>query len=220
MLVLYAMPNEGELLRLLSTEISQEAHGASRFYSGSFGCREMTLGCTGIGPSKAAEAIDYALRAFAPDRVMVIGFCGGISSDLSVSDLVVPETVLGSTGQKVTTDGELSEEIAERAEEVIDEVFWGAGFRPRVVKGSFVTGDHMVLQKDEAMELASRGISCCDMELYPIVVSCHQAGIPVSGLKVVTDIPARGYSNPRFRIGKALSAAAAIRLALGDTGCT
>lgn len=58
----------------------------------------------GVGPDRAREVTEWALRRFEIDHVVVSGIAGGLAADLPVGSVVVPETVIDiRSGERFTS---------------------------------------------------------------------------------------------------------------------
>lgn len=65
-----------------------------KFLSGKLGNTEIVLACSGIGKVFSAACTQAMILEFAPDYIMNIGVCGGLSKELSTGDIILGEKVV------------------------------------------------------------------------------------------------------------------------------
>jgi len=128
---------------------------------------EMLLAANGAGASRAAAAVDGALRTFAADAVVSTGICGALRSELAIADLVVADSV---------TAGERSF----RARPVSGAAVWHTGIVASV--------DHVVQTAEEKARLSDSGASAVEMEAAGVAERAAAHGLPFSCVKAVTDL--------------------------------
>ena len=59
------------------------------YWSGIFSGHKITFFKTGVGPRKASNNLDKLIASIHPDRILVIGYAGGLAPDLKIGDLAV-----------------------------------------------------------------------------------------------------------------------------------
>jgi adenosylhomocysteine nucleosidase len=68
-----------------------------RSATGRFGDDAAAVVQTGIGPSRAHQATEWAINCFEPERVIAVGFAGALLPSLKVGTLVVANQVLDAS---------------------------------------------------------------------------------------------------------------------------
>ena len=118
----------------------------------------------GMGFDNAARTADDVIRAESPELIISAGFCGGLTTDLLVGDVVVATRLFITVG-----DEQLDEQPTRIAETCIRFV---AGSTPhdRLFGGCYVSTPHMVPKQRLA------GLLPCDMK-DPAVVEMESAAI-------------------------------------------
>lgn len=117
----------------------------------------------GVGPAAAVRSTRRALWEHRPDLIVVAGVAGGISRDLEIGDVVIPETLIdGSTGRRLTPEP-LSEP-----------------------SGTIVTVDAIL----DDLTLTSRfpDATAVDMESAAIGSVCDDAGVAWSVVRGISDL--------------------------------
>lgn len=207
-LLLYAMPNEGDLLSLELEGKEYFVNRAARFVKGTYNGRHVVLGMTGIGPENAVSGTSYALNTFDVSQVIVFGYCCGLSHPaFSVADLVISQSVATAQHEFINLNRAISERLCFLASRQIEGIPWGANFQPRVHLGQFLSVDKEVRDNSQVKQLVDAGADCADMELFWVAQICQERGVSVGALKVISDIPGIQPWHHRARIGKALGTA-------------
>jgi adenosylhomocysteine nucleosidase len=147
-----------------------------RVYRGAVGDVAVTAALTDIGMGPAKKAARRALDEEA-DCVVVCGVAGGVGDSVDIAELIVPETVIDrSTGR---------------------------GYRPMppaagspagasAPRGSISCGDDLITDPDVLGAMASQGIVAVDMETAAVAAVCHDAGIPWTVFRSISDHAAAG----------------------------
>lgn len=119
---------------------------------------------TGMGPAAAERAVAWLLKQ-GPARVLSGGFCGGLVAKLEVGRVLWPAWVAGDEGRWALTGAD------------------AAG----LVSASAIVGGAA-----ERADLAVRSnAAVVDMETATVARLCEAAGVPVTGLRVVSDTGGR-----------------------------
>jgi adenosylhomocysteine nucleosidase len=137
-----------------------------RVLVGTAGAVEVVAAVTTMGTGPATDLTTSLLRHYQIDHVIGIGIVGGIDPSVAIGDLVVPETV-------------------------VDDVS-GARFHPvaidgHVPRGTLLTSDALVSDKQSIPELIEQGVVAVDMETAAIGAVCERQGVPWSVLRAVSD---------------------------------
>jgi adenosylhomocysteine nucleosidase len=117
--------------------------------------------CSGPTKANAAASTKVLVERYTPRVILSVGFAGSLRSDVSVPELVIPETVVDvSSGVRAETLGG---------------------------RGTVVTVDRVVGRLEKA-ELASRWSAVAvDMEAAGVAAVARQHGIDFAAMKVISD---------------------------------
>jgi nucleoside phosphorylase len=133
---------------------------------------------TGLGVENAGKVFLRLLRSERPDAVVSLGYCGALTDESSVGDVIWASSVCLIDGQKVERlslpDGsELLEALALRVP-----------IRP----GTFLTMKEW-RKKGDLLPLVDPGMALpvCDMETFAIARLCRDHKLPFYGLRAVSD---------------------------------
>jgi len=152
------------LVRPLS--LRQDRPGPDALYSGAVGRVEIVAGITQMGTLAAARAAARVLDSGAIDHLLVVGIAGGIGASVAIGELVVPELVIDlSTGAQHQP----------------------ARFGDAVPRGTLVTSDGLLQDRDAFARLEARGVIAIDMETSAIAAVCERRGCPWSVLRAISD---------------------------------
>jgi len=149
----------------------------------------------GAGPVRAARAA-AALPAF--DALVVAGFGGALTTDLSPADLLVATEV-----HDATTPQAAAYQCSGAAD--LAALLCRADRGP-VRTGVLVTSGHVVKERERGV-LAARGAVAVDMEAAPLVAEAARRGKPFAVVRVIVDTP----DHPLLRPGTLRGGVAAYR---------
>ena len=143
--------------------------------SGVIGRTEVVATTTGIGTRAAARTTERLLDSVPVDRVVVVGIAGGIGPGVAVGDLVVPELVLDLAA--------------------------GTEHRPSPLgdtppRGTLVTSDGLLVDRDAIAGLERRGSVAIDMETSAIAAVCERRRCPWSVFRAISDRADDGSIDP------------------------
>jgi uridine phosphorylase len=137
-------------------------------HRGTVGAWSVATLVTGMGPEKARIATRRALDAGPADHVMVIGIAGGLSPELPVGALQVPETVqLYPDGPRFTT-------------------------RPlptRRAAGALMTTDGLFDDEEVWKPILEKGFGAVDMEAAGVAEVCEADHVDWSIYRGISDRP-------------------------------
>lgn len=139
---------------------------------------EITMVETGMGIENAARALLHLLQADKPDMVLSLGYCGALSPDASVGDVVWASGVCLIDGHKVETlalpdNRELFERLA---------------IRFPVREGTFITMKEWMKKRDIAPLVDPRmTLPVCDMETFGLARLCGSRTLHFLALRAVSD---------------------------------
>ena len=180
--IITAMPEEfTAVARSLSSAIPLPLVGLK-----ALGCQvnghDFLLVESGIGFDNATRAAAIMLRDGRPDLMISTGFCGGITAELQVGDVVVAKNI-------ISTNVEGFEEIAVSLSDVgRNFVTRQAGEGRRIVGGTFVSASVVTSKVPLAAMLAGQYPNAVvEMESGAIAVIAAKNNIPLLALRVVSD---------------------------------
>jgi adenosylhomocysteine nucleosidase len=137
------------------------------------GGNDFLLVANGVGTKRASLAVD-AVRDFRADAVVSTGFCGALSPELAIADIVVATTV---------TDG------AQHFDAVQPQCA-----RPHRT-GTVVTIDHVAQTAAEKRKLYSAGATAVEMEAAGVAARAREYSLPYYCVRVVTDLAGEDMAN-------------------------
>lgn len=125
----------------------------------------------GVGAKAAAAASLVMVDHFKPDALVSTGFCGAITDDLGVGDLLI-----GRTTKSRCDEGLL--DLARAA-------------APQSRQGSLRTVDKVILKAEDKKKLKEEtGALAVDMEAEAVALAARSRGVKFLSVKVVIDTPA------------------------------
>jgi len=144
------------------------------------GGNTVTLMESGMGPANAAAATDAMIESVKPDIILSIGFCGAVSRDIRVGNLVVAQRQYSFSSGTLAAEhdpdrfltGKLLHDLAP------------ASCRP----GTFIT-TNVFANKNIVSALIPDKIALpvLEMESAAVVRTCQSARIRVAALRAVSD---------------------------------
>jgi nucleoside phosphorylase len=137
-------------------------------HTGLVGAVEVTIVQIGVGPASARRLTEWALGHFEVDHVLVCGIAGGLTPDLQVGAVVVPEIVMALPGGQRYESAPLP------------------GVERR---GLIATADHLILDPGRLGELEALGVVALEMESSGVAAACAAAGVPWTTFRVISDRP-------------------------------
>jgi adenosylhomocysteine nucleosidase len=131
------------------------------------GANELLLVANGAGVRRAAAAAEPAVKAFEPDAIASIGFCGALAPELAVADILVATEVLDGEARYITARVESA--------------------RPHH-RGVVYTGSRVVQSAAERRSLRITGAAVVEMEASAAAECARIHNLPFYCIKVVTDL--------------------------------
>ncbi len=135
---------------------------------------------SGMGPANAAAAAAVMIESFKPDIILSTGFCGAVSPDIRVGELVVAHRQYSYFSGTLTAEHDPDPSLTESLTH---------GFSPTPLRsGTFITTDFFT-SKNEISPLIPATIPSpvLEMESAAVVRVCHLAGIRFAALRAVSD---------------------------------
>ena len=159
---------------------------------------------TGLGVENAGRVFLRLLASETPDAVISAGYCGALSHDAAVGDVIWAESICFIDSQNPEAlslpDG--------------SGLLKALSLRAPVRAGTFLTMAEW-RKKGEVLPLVTpdMALPVCDMETFPIARLCRDRGLPFYGLRAVSDLAGKDLGfDPRsvcdakgvYRLSRAL----------------
>ncbi|MBS1857839.1 MAG: hypothetical protein JST11_20890 [Acidobacteria bacterium] len=144
----------------------------SRFAT--IGDNEFLLAANGAGVRRAAAAVDAALAGFRPDAVVSTGFCGALSPELAIADIVVGDSVAAGPLRFPALPPRAS--------------------RPHRT-GAVASIDHVAGTAAEKRQLHAGGAIAVEMEAAGVAARAAAAAIPFYCIRAVSDLAGEDMAN-------------------------
>ncbi|NJD91695.1 MAG: hypothetical protein FIA91_09305 [Geobacter sp.] len=129
---------------------------------------------SGIGRENATRAATAAFLNIKPDYVINGGFCGALTADLQVGDIVTANTIhildKGVPGQTITVGASLNDSALK-------------GF----AAADFISADSILGKSEFLKSFPSLTTAVVDMESYAVAAVCKEYGIPFIAVRAVSD---------------------------------
>lgn len=160
--VTFAVPQESRGFR---SELRSAGTDEQGFTLGNLGPLEVGVCHTGIGAAPARARIEKLLAMQAPSHLICAGFAGALDPCLHVSDAV------GATNY---SDGDMLARLRLAV--------------PEVQTGILFSADHLLETAEEKSAVRDlTGAAVVDMETAAVHEVCTRAGIPMLGLRTISD---------------------------------
>jgi adenosylhomocysteine nucleosidase len=176
------MPEEtGALLKLFAS-VKKCACGIRSAYRCDHSGHEIVLCEAGMGFDNAARAAEAMVNEFSPGMLISSGFCGGITPELTVGDVVVAMAVIIASG---TETEKVPVEIPEQCSNFVTRQ---TAEGKRVFGGLFVSTP-VIVQKQRMAAMMPPGTRypVLEMESAAIAIVAVENGIPFAGIRAVSD---------------------------------
>jgi adenosylhomocysteine nucleosidase len=180
--IITAMPKEtGAIVRALQ-QTQKIRSGGRTLHHAQFSGHEIVVAEAGMGFANATTAARQLMGELRPDLVISAGFCGGISKELQVGDVVLASglAIVSDSGLKdvPVTIPAVSRAFASRQ----------AAEGRRVFTGLFATTT-AIMQKSRLAALlhADAPYPVVEMESAAIALLAGENGIPFVGIRTVSD---------------------------------
>jgi adenosylhomocysteine nucleosidase len=132
---------------------------------------EVLLVANGAGPRRAAAATDAGIKAFNAAAIVSTGFCGALSPELGIADLVTADSIdAGNRSYRVRPV---------------------AGARSGVIRSI----PYVAQTAEEKRKLASNGAIAVEMEAAGIAECAENHNLPLYCIRAVTDLAGENLTN-------------------------
>jgi adenosylhomocysteine nucleosidase len=166
-----ALPLElAEVLRRCS-KIKTYSGGQFTFRGGFYDTIRIAMVESGTGITRARRATNALLDAHSPRWIISTGFCGALTSDMSIGQIVVGNKIVSSTGDELAVDIGMQSDLT-RGLHV----------------GRILTVDHMVRTIAEKQQLAEQtGAIAVDMETHAVASVCRERKTRFLAVRSISD---------------------------------
>lgn len=184
-----------------------------QFLTGTLSDQNVVIARTGIGKVNAAMTATLIIEHFHPNRVIFTGVAGGLNPDLQIGDIVIAEktaqhdlgrlesTEIENTGVRNPINGQRNPvffpadsgllQMAETALAGIELTPFQTSQgqrRPRIIKGTVVTGDVFVASDDKKTALHKNlDADAVEMEGAAVAQICWQYNVPCLVIRSLSD---------------------------------
>jgi adenosylhomocysteine nucleosidase len=149
---------------------------------GAFAGHDILIVEAGMGFNKAAKAAEKLVQQVCPDMIISAGFCGGISAELQVGDVVV------ATGLTIVSEKSLDNVPVEIPSFCKNFVVRQAAEGHRVFGGLFASTPVIMQKSLLATQLpADAPFPVVEMESAAVAIIAVENGIPFAGIRSVSD---------------------------------
>ncbi len=145
------------------------------------GSGEVLFVANGAGPERAAAATDAGMKAFDAAGIVSTGFCGALSPDLAVADVVSATSIETSVGRGHALPAWPSATQAARV--------------PRTVSGPIRSIPYVAQTAQDKRKLAENGAIAVEMEAAGIAARAQSHGLPLYCIRAVTDLAGESLAN-------------------------
>jgi adenosylhomocysteine nucleosidase len=180
--IITAMPEETRAVVRALGGAKKALIGSLAVHHGHRAGHEIVIVESGMGFNNAATAAENLVHEVRPDMIISAGFCGGVSAELQVGDVVV------ATGLTI-----ISENVQEEVPVEIPAVSRNFVVRQaveghRVFAGLFASTPAIMLKSRLAALLPSDApFPVVEMESAAIAIIAVENGIPFTGIRAVSD---------------------------------
>lgn len=195
-----AMEEEVKGLRNLMTDIEVIEKCGTSFYHGSLHGMDVVILLSGIGKVAAAVGTTILIDQFNPDIIINTGSAGGLSTELSVGDVVISTDVryhdvdvtlfgyeygqLPKMPAGFTPDEQLIA-VAQKASERVSGM--------HITDGLIITGDSFIHDPAWVEEIREKlpPMKATEMEAAAIAQVCHMSEKPFLIIRSISDVPGK-----------------------------
>lgn len=150
---------------------------------------KVQLICVGQGQKKSLQSFKAFLEKNPISQILIFGYCGALSPDLNVGDLIFPYRF--SLDPRIQNKPHVESVVAADYAKTLG-----------IQTGTNVTTDHPISEKNEKEELYDLSkAQTVDMECFDIVEHCFFEEIPFYALKGVIDDSKKSFKNPQELAG-------------------
>lgn len=169
MKLLFIASDRMELTGILARASGVSSTGLALDWSrfAQIGGHRALLAANGVGPQRAAAAVDAAFPAFQPDAIVSTGFCGALAPELEIAGIVSATSVEGLPVMPLAA--------------------------PHA--GPFRSIPRVAQTAEEKRKLAETGAIAVEMEAAGIAARAQTYGAPLYCVRSVTDLAGETLAN-------------------------
>jgi adenosylhomocysteine nucleosidase len=157
---------------LKGAETSRHGHGTE--HAGKLRGREVVIVDAGLSGKAAARATEEAIRFYQPKWIVSAGFAGALSEQLRRGHILMADEVVSLTGQRLAVGLKLDATTA-------------AATKGLHIGRLLTVNDIIRRPADRRRLAAEHGAIACDMETFAVAEVCHQRGVPLLAIRVISD---------------------------------
>ncbi len=172
--VVFALGIEaGGLEDLLAGVVQIRGHGFVVWQGGLKG-RHVVIARSGPGQNAARHATEALISGHRPQWIISAGFAGGLSGELKRHDVVMADSVAGTSGKRLAIDLKVDPQSLAQT--------------PGVHVGRLITVDRVVRLPQEKRDLGQQQQSIAvDMESFAVAEVCRRHAVRFLAVRVITD---------------------------------
>jgi adenosylhomocysteine nucleosidase len=180
------------------------------------GADDLLLVANGAGPDRAAAATDAGIEAFDPAAIVSTGFCGALSPDLAIADVVTATTIetadrsytCAPVGQPILAAAAFQAASSQRANScalcdrppglspaLTDPKPAPRPYSAQAAKGAIRSIPYIAQTAAEKRTLAANGAIAVEMEAAGIAARAETHGLPLYCIRAVTDLAGENLAN-------------------------
>ncbi len=180
--IITAIPEETRSVARAIGTVKKTVSGMLAVQQGSMAGHEIVLVEAGMGFKNASTAAVKLVHEIHPDMIISAGYCGGISMELQVGDIVV------ATGVTIVSDNRQEAVPVEIPAAILNFVAKQAAEDRRVFSGMFAT-TAAIMPKNRLAALlpAHLPFPVVEMESAAIAIVAKENGISFCGIRAVSD---------------------------------
>jgi adenosylhomocysteine nucleosidase len=153
--------------------------GKSEAWPGKWKGKNIVLVRTGVGKQRAAEAALKTIEQFFPDRLLSIGYAGGLVPNLEVSDLIVAEQIVDVESSAEFVPDQQWLQMAQNA---------STPENCKVISGKLVTADKVIHSPQDKKEFGERlSAEAVEMETSAIAKVVADNNLPFLSVRAISD---------------------------------
>ena len=169
--IVYATPIELAPFFDRCERVRKYTGGDFTFRGGRYGSIRIAAVQCGMGQATARKATHALLDAHTPKWVLSAGFAGALRPEMQVGDIVVPDVIYTTTGDKLTVDFRMESDPASRLH-----------------VGALVTAENIVHKVVDKQKLhIETGALAVDMESYAVADVCRETKTRFFGVRAISD---------------------------------
>ncbi len=194
--IIGAMRIEVETIKSLMENKSVETISGVEYVKGTLHGKDVVIAVCGIGKVAAAMCTQTMILRYAPDRIINTGVGGSLSTELSIGDIAVAESLVqhdmdtSPLGDPVGLISGLNMVNMPADEKVARTLISGVETLDgiKALKGVIASGDQFIASEEKKRFIVDNfGAIVCEMEGASIAQVCVTNGVPFGVVRAVSD---------------------------------